>query len=164
MQRADRQAQLAELTGYTGGKQERDQKGLIRKWSGCCPRRRSTCRLLPWSMPPGGRITMPKQPRGGMPGWHNAEHHDFDILSARTRPPLRLGAAARRRNVTRLLLLAPAVLLVTSFVLILRVMALIDSFHNDGSWTIENFVTIVTVVPYPRIQWNQSLLRRQPPC
>ena len=64
------------------------------------------------------------------------------------------GAAARRRKVTRLLLLAPAVLLVTSFVLIPTVMALIDSFHNDGGWTIENFVTVATAGPYPRILWN----------
>lgn len=63
-------------------------------------------------------------------------------------------AAARRRNVTRLLLLAPAVLLVTSFVLIPTVMALIDLFYSDGSWTIENFVTVTSAVPYPRILWN----------
>src|SRR5579862_4737413 len=63
-------------------------------------------------------------------------------------------AGARYRDLLRWLLLAPAVLLVISFVLIPTVMGLIDSFHNNGSWTFANFVTVATAVPYPRILWN----------
>lgn len=74
------------------------------------------------------------------------------VLHEGTRDGMR--AAARRRNQARLLLLLPALLLVISFVLIPTVMGMIDSFHNDGRWTFENFVTVATAVPYPRILWN----------
>ncbi len=66
----------------------------------------------------------------------------------------RSSPGARHRDLMRWLLLAPAVLLVISFVLIPTVMGLIDSFHNNGAWTFANFLTVATAVPYPRILWN----------
>jgi putative spermidine/putrescine transport system permease protein len=57
-----------------------------------------------------------------------------------------------------LLLLGPALLLVAGFVLIPTAMALIESFHHGGSWTVANYFTILTEAPYPRVLWNTATI------
>lgn len=55
---------------------------------------------------------------------------------------------------THAILMAPAVLLVFAFVVAPTFMALVDSFRNEGEWTLGNYLYVLTEPPYPRVLLN----------
>lgn len=54
----------------------------------------------------------------------------------------------------RTLLLAPAVILVTAAVLVPTIIALVDSFQNEGGWTFANYASFFLTAPYPQVLLN----------
>jgi putative spermidine/putrescine transport system permease protein len=71
------------------------------------------------------------------------------------------GASARpwseallRPRALQALLALPAVLLVGGFVIVPTFYALIDSFQNQGHWTLANYATFATRPPYPQVLGN----------
>jgi len=58
----------------------------------------------------------------------------------------------------RVLLLAPAILLVFGFVIGPTVIALVESFRSAQSWTVANYITVLTEPPYPGIFWNTVVI------
>lgn len=58
----------------------------------------------------------------------------------------------------QLLLALPAVLLVGGFVILPTFYALLDSFQNQGHWTLSNYVTFATRAPYPQVLKNTLVI------
>ncbi len=57
-----------------------------------------------------------------------------------------------------LVLMAPACLFVFAFVIAPIGIALIDSFSNEGTWTLGNYVHVLTEPPYPRVLLNTLVI------
>lgn len=64
----------------------------------------------------------------------------------------------RSGRAIHVVLMAPAALFVFAFVIAPIGIALVDSFNNEGVWTLGNYVHVLTEPPYPRVLLNTLVI------